>query len=287
MHRPLLELVPGNAYPASLQALLVAFSAVAQPATFDEAIASRFRASVVPSARMIESARTRPTAVWIDSVSDLGRVLRLDSVGALLSTSDEVARAAGRKGVLVPAELHPLPDVRPVSPVVRARLRRARRLPHDAVAVCDDVNDRFTWCDREFDRSLADTALACAAAVVVRGSHLRRAMAWGAPIVTDEVSNRGVGALAERHLLVENADPVGVAGRLAHDTVRTALLGRSARRFYEERFDVRHAVHRLAARLGLSAPPPERVRLALEALGTPMNTPRVARAYDRLDPLTR
>jgi hypothetical protein len=287
MHRPLLELVPGNAYPASLQALLVAFSAVAQPATFDEAIESRFRASVVPSPHMIESARTRPTAVWVDTLTDLGGVLQLDRVGAVLSTSDEVTRAAGRKGVLVPAELHPFPDVRPVPPVVRSRLRRARGLPHDAVAVCDDLNDRFSWCDRELDPSLADTALACAAAVVARGSHLLRAMAWGAPIVTDEISNRAVGALPERHLLVEDADPLGVAAQLAHDAVRAALLGRSARRFYEERFDMRRSVHRLAARLCLSAPPPERVRLALEALGTPMNAPRVARAYDRLHPLTR
>jgi hypothetical protein len=282
----LIAVVAPQGVPAALRELLIHVFPFAQPATYEPTVAPRVRACILASVDLLGTVPVAvPTAVWVDETADALRSRHL--VAAVLSSDPAVTAAAAPKDILVPKELHPFRDVRPVSVNVRTRLRRARGLPDDAVAVCDDVSARFTWCGHELDRSLTDTALACAAAVVVRGSLLRRAMAWGAPIVTDAASNEAVEAVADRHLIVEDADALGTAQQLANDTVRAAVLSRSARRFYEERFDTSRAVHRLAARLGLAAPPPERPRLALTGLGTPITASCVARAYDLLDPFTR
>jgi len=82
---------------------------------------------------------------------------------------------------------------------------------------------------------LNDTALATCAAAVVATDLLPRALAWGAPVVTDAASARAAGAENERHLLVAPAaKAMAAAQSLGSDHASAAPLSRSGRRLAEE-----------------------------------------------------
>jgi hypothetical protein len=283
MSQRLVAIVAPDGLPDALHDLLVEIFSVAHPAAFDPSIAQRFGAGIVSAPRFVDAAPAKlPLGVWVQELADVAPLLAVDSVRALLTSSVEVAAAAGPKGILVPAEPEPFSDIRPLAPAVRERVRRARGLQCPAIAVIDDVRGIRTWCGLDLASKSVDSALACASAVVVRGASLTRAMAWGAPIVTDSATNTNIGAQPGRDLIIADDNAYRAATEIVGDEPRAAALGWGARSFYEERFDLRRAMLTSARALGLVPTAFDRVALLLDELGTPVTAASRVAAYDHL-----
>jgi hypothetical protein len=227
--------------------------------------------------------------VWVDAAEDIGGLIAHDAVRAILAADRDLVARSAAKGVGVPAEPINLPGVRPVAPAVRARVRRARGLPARAIAVVDDAAPG-SWCGRPLPEAAVDTAMACASAVIARGAVTVRALAWGAPVVTDTVTAATLGLESGRDAVVagdtENRARAA-ADALLDDEVLAARLGYRGRDFYERHFDMQRAVLDLCRALDLVPSGPERVAAVFSELRTPADAPAVSRAYDRLAPFVR
>src|SRR5262249_30274585 len=154
-------------------------------------VADGFAAAIVTAPGLVgQVPRGLPAAVWAESTDDVNALRGAEPVVAVLASEDAVIEAVGADAVRVPRDLRTIPTARYVPPVVRARIRRLRRLPSRAIVVAHQ--HRASWCGEPLDgddRELVlETAFACAAATIVRGADIVRAMAWGAPIVTDAAS---------------------------------------------------------------------------------------------------
>jgi hypothetical protein len=271
--------------PPALRQLLMHLMPIAPSVAFDEVVANRFRACIVLDPSLLSSVPAGlPIAAWCDDREEAAELAALDVVKVVLSPDPEVVVAVPEKGVVVPAHPQVFSDVRPMLPASRERIRRARGLQPDAIAVVDEGSGELTWCGEPLEGRLVDTALACAAAVVVRGDALIRAMAWAAPIVTDSVSGRAVGASHERELIVADDDALAVAQALAGDLTRASSLAWAARRFFEERVDPDRAALATARGLGVLPYGADAVATRLAELGTPMAAPSVDHAYHLLEP---
>lgn len=281
MSRRLIAIVAPGGFAAPVHELMVDACTLVHPAAYDPTVASRFGGCVVASVDLMELAPPElPIAVWVDDVDELPRVLDDARVAAILTVREDVARLAGAKHVFLPVAPLRLPDVHPLSPAVRKRLRDARGLPRHAVAVADAAGAN-SWCGASLAPESLDTALACASVVIVRGDVIRRAMAWGAPIVTDDATAVAVGASDRAEVLVADRDSAEtVAAELSDDQTTASELHWRARRFYERHFDTRSAVLELARRLGVLPTGFERVSALLDELGTPNGSPVRTRAYD-------
>ncbi len=286
MTKPLVALIGRGTVAEPLRELLAEVFARAELAAFEPARAAHFRSGVVVTPEAYRDAPTgMPLAVWVEHEEDLESLVTGEAVKAILTPAPEVAAAAGAKGVLVPTTIDAQPNARPVAPAVRAHIRRARGLPERAIAVIDD-GAGASWCGAPLGADAVDTALACAAVVVVRGSALLRAMAWGAPIVTDAGTIAPLAVVPGRDVVVDD-DVDGAAEALLDDEPRVAALSWNARTFYETRCDRQRAVLGLCRRLELLPTGLDRVPALLDELQTPRDAPAVVRVYARLAPFVR
>ena len=187
-----------------------------------------------------------------------------------------------------------------MSPFVRERLRHGRGLPPNGLL--ERLEDGWQFgrpnALRPIDDDLIETAMGAAAAVVVtEPGLLMRALAWGAPTVTNAATAAAVGALAPDEVLVAETAKARTAAAVAvtADPVEASRLSwRGYRRV--ERQDAERAAMFLAERLSLwpetpprPAPPLPTVELALRLLGTPTDAhvrTRLADAADTLTPAT-
>ena len=286
MTKPLVAIIARGTAAEPLRELLADLFSRAEPAAFEPERAAHFGRGVVASPEAYRDAPAGlPVAVWVEHEEDLEPLLAVDAVKAILTSSPGIVAAAGAKGVLVPATIDPQPVARPVAPAVRAHIRRARGLPERAVAVIDDL-EGGSWCGAPLDADAVDTALACAAVVVVRGAALVRALAWGAPIVTDVDTIAPLAVVAGRDVVVDD-DAGRAAEALLDDEPRAAALSWNARICYETHFDRQRAVLDLCRRLELLPTGIDRVPALLDELQTPLDAPAVARVYARLAPFVR
>jgi hypothetical protein len=209
----------------------------------------------------------------------------VQSADVVISSDPDVVKAAGRRG-LFPGDGQAASLGTPMGPVVRSRLRAARGLP--ALAVVEHSPPHWSWEGRStpLEDDLVDTALGCASAVVVTGSSLLRALAWGAPSVTDDVTAAGVGASADLDVVVADTpeERRRQASQLARDPVRASRLSWAGRMLIERRHDSRLAAAALVRTLGLGAASSlsgcSQLGLRLSELGTPPDSDVVARANE-------
>jgi hypothetical protein len=282
--RPLVALSGREDVAAPISEFLVCLSSYVDLAAFDPSLAGQFSGHVAAAPEWLRAGPTGlPSALWVADVGAAERVQGYEEVRVVLAMTAEAAHRAGPKGLVLPAVAVPLSRARLVLPIVRTRLRRARGLPAAAVAVVDD--EQATWCGAPCPYDLVDTALACAGAVVARGTMLLRAMAWGAPIVTDEVSRRAVGATNERELLVDEVDPIATALAISDAEPRAAAFSWRARRFYEERFDMQTAAFRVAKMIGGVPTGHGRIRRCSEELAAPAGSDALERASALIAPI--
>ena len=177
-----------------------------------------------------------------------------------------------------------------LSTALRARLRGARGLP-DA-PVLHSTPDGWRWLDRLLTGPEVDTAMACAAAVVVTDpTDLLRALSWGAPVVTSAAAAHAVGATDGVEVLVVDASGARLAAAhaLAADEVLAARLGRAGRQHVERRHDLDRSLTRLALALRLEPrhQPTGRTGLLLDSLSTPRDAAVRGRVALALAPFTQ
>ena len=288
MTLPVLGLALERRPSEALVPLLVALFRWCVPATLDPATDRPAALLAVPAA-LGRAPQGLPTALWVGA----GEADAAAAAGAAAIVSDEpaVVAAAGPRGVLATGERHAR-GRRPVSPFVRERLRRFRGLP--PVAVLEQAEDGWRWpgLPEPLGPDLAETALACASAVVVtEPAALLAALAWAAPCVTDAAAAAEAGAVDGEHLLVgaDAAERRARGAALAADAALASQLSWAGRRLVERRHDTDCAALRLAELLALRPSLPERAlapaRLQLDLLGTPADArirERFAAAIARL-----
>jgi hypothetical protein len=203
------------------------------------------------AARVAAGPPSRPVAVWAADPDEVNDPL-LAVATAVLSNRPEILGAVGRRGLRVPEDA-PVDGAGYLGSFVRERLRRAHGLPDRPLAVEDQ--DGWAWSERAGDRlpeHLVDTALGCCAVAVVAGpAGLRRAAAYGAPVVTDAGTADGFDARPGRDVLVCSTAGEGVdrARELAGQPVAAARLSWALHQRYRERCDAGWAAARLALRL--------------------------------------
>jgi hypothetical protein len=220
--------------------------------------------------------------MWADSVDQL-ELPSVQSADVVISADPEVLTASGRRG-LFPGDGQAALLGTPMGPVVRSRLRAARGLP--ALAVVEYSPPHWLWEQRStpLEPDLIDTALGCASAVIATGNGLLRALAWGAPSVTDEDTAIEFGATCGVEVVVADTpeERRRQAHQLAEDPVRAARLSWAGRMLIERRHDSRLAAAALIRRLGLGAASSLSghlpLALRLSELGTPAGSDVVARA---------
>lgn len=211
----------------------------------------------------------RRCAVWVpDGTSPVG-------VAAVVHVGTGAAPAGVRPWVRVPAEPGNVDQARPFSPFSRSRLRAARGLP---AAVATAGYDGWTWDGAPVTHGLADTLLATAAAVACTGPDVLRALAWAAPVVTDQATTEAHGLQPGIEVLVANSQEqrVELARGLAGDLRLAAALSTAGRRAYEQR-SAACAADRLLDYLA-AGPPADRLDALLSSMGTPSGAPVRARA---------
>jgi hypothetical protein len=235
----------------------------------------------VPGLAAVLAERPGPVAVWVDDERELaaGRAMASEA-DVVVTPSGAVAPAVGERAVALPAATVETGALAPVPPFVRERWRRRCALdPSLVVAV--GIPGATPLPDEA-----VPTALAVAAAAVVVGPWLTRALALGTPVVTDAASADRVGAGHGSEVLVlPPADALAAARALAGDPLQAAALSRHARRLVERRFDLGPAATELAARLGLDRAawtPLVRIDFALAELGTPPGGRPAVRAAEAL-----
>jgi len=253
----------------ALRRLLADLAHWSQPAVYDDTARHHFAAAIVDDPGAVGFLPVDlPYAVWIDGADADGaaRAALDDRVRAVLATDLAVASAAGEKGCFVPSDDLAVADARPVPPFVRARLRKARGLPADAVVSIDDRVGVFQWCGQPCGRDSIDTALALAAVVDVRGSDVVRALAWGAPCVVDTETARTFRLTDGVDALVAD-EPRDAIRRVLDDGHLAARLGRAAREHYEAQFDPARVAAIVARRLDLLPIGAERLPALIAELG--------------------
>src|SRR5262249_24492531 len=158
----------------------------------------------------------------------------------------------------------PVPDgrfgARPLLPAVRRRLRRARGLPDEAIAIAS-AGGALSWCGAPCRPELMDTVFSVAAVVVADAERLPRALAWAAPTVIDAESARCAGIRPTAVVIADDLE--AVARDLARDDTRATAHGWAGRREYETRYDLVSVAREFARRLGLVADPALRTRALL------------------------
>lgn len=270
----------------ALESLLVALNRRCALAMFEPGIADEFRVAIVDE---VDAVGVLPVpvryAVWISpsdhAVSDATRASGNDAVELVLSTVDDVVDAAGGKGRLVP-ELPPsTSDARPIPPFVRARLRAARGLPAVAIASFGVEQVGLVWCGMPSADDLVDTAFAVASVVAVVGRDIVRALAWGAPCVTDPDTASAVGlteaddvAIGPRHALLATAQEIAI------DDARSARMSRASRQLYESRFDDERVVLDVLRRLEIMPRGRARLVALIDELGGPADSRSARRAAE-------
>lgn len=282
---PLLAVYTAGELPAPLRAVVEAAASWFMPCAYDAAAAPRFAAALVADLRLIDlPPDDLPVCLWIEDPSDAADAIQDSRVRAVASASEDDIAAAGPLGVLLPRQPVVFEGARAVPPFVRARLRSARGLPQLATATVGVGEHPITWCGSPIGPELLDTALASAGAVAVRGPTLVRALAWGAPCVTDPESAAHVGA-ADVAVVSRRGDLEQEAQVLAEDLPRAAALSRTGRSHYEQRFDPATAARALAAALGLVPTGTHRVAALLDELGARPDDDIAHRLHELLRPL--
>lgn len=292
MSLPVLALLTTRRTPDALLPLLAALTRYCKPTVPDVAVGSAVAALCTdPHVAPLPGV---PIAVWVDDVDQL-KGPRALAATVVLTRNEKVLDAVGGRACWVPLD-RLAGDRRPISPYVRGRLRAARQLPADALAVqpegapggrlCWQSAGRPAWiaggrlpadelvADPLINDDLTETALACAAAVVVTEPTLTlSALAWGAPTVTTvEAANR-LGARPGLHCLVAASGPdrLRLAREVLADSDLSSDLAWAGRLFVEQRYDLDRAAATVARRLGLSlgVGPHARTQALLAELGTP------------------
>lgn len=234
-----------------------------------------------------------PYAAWVGDADALHNPVVAEATVLLCASMpllEEVREVVGDRALFVPST-NVDPDARPMTPFVRRRLRAERRLPADAIA--RGTGTVWYWCDapEPLSDDLIATAAGAAAAVVASGPALATALLWAAPVATDPVSARRLGAVDGEHVLIAR-DPhtrLARARDLAADDATAARLGSAGRLLARERVDVAHAAWSMLARLGLPTHPLAGRRATLEhqldLLGTPEYSSVRTRLRALVDPL--
>lgn len=211
----------------------------------------------------------RPFALWGQEDSRIP----LSRQPAVTLTSEREGDAEG--SVFIPESSLDVSKIPPITPFVRSRWRARYGLPDDLVVRLDETESAIP-------SELSETAMAVAAAVVVRGPSLAEALAWGAPTVTDEATASTFGVRDGVEVLVGVSETLdSLAHRLAGDAALAAPIARAGRRFAEERLDLGSRAAIVAESLGLiptSSDPLSRVVALLSELWTPSG----ARIIDRI-----
>jgi hypothetical protein len=277
-----LTVVAGTGLADPARELVFRLLPFVRPIGFDALAPYGAHAVLVASPELLDHAPpAEALAVWAADAEQSAAVAADERVHLVLASDDDAVAAAGAKGMYVP----PVPDgrfgARPLLPAVRRRLRRARALPDEAVAIASG-DGALSWCGAPCRAELTDTAFAIAAAVVADADRLPRALAWAAPTVTDAESARLAGVRAAAVVIAEDLE--AVARDLARDNARATALAWSARREYETRFDLKAVAREFARRVGLVAEPQLRARALLQELGTVDDAPTTARARELLAP---
>lgn len=271
-----------------LRRLLADLTRWSQPAVYDDTARNDFGAAIVNDVDSVGLLPVDlPYALWIegDDIDAAVRAALDDRVRVVLSTEAEAVAAAGEKGCLVPAGDTAVPDARPMPPFVRARLRKARGLPTDAVVSIDEGDAPFEWCGLPCGRELIDTALAVAAAVDVRGGDVVRALAWGAPCVVDRTTARTYALSDDVDALVAD-EPRDAVTRILLDDDLAARLSRAAREHYESRFDASRVAAAIARRLDLLPVGAPRLPALIAELGGPSEGRTSVRIRELVEGLT-
>ena len=167
-------------------------------------------------------------------------------------------------------------DASPVAPFVRRRVRVARHLDPVGVAAFEDGGWAWGALARPVADHLADTLCASAAAVVATTPATAvRALAWGAPLVTDPATADAVGILHDVHCVVATGrgGRAGAAREVAADDRLAARISWRGRQHFERWHDLGRIADRVADRLGLPADSgTTELDRALAALGTPRHS---------------
>lgn len=268
--------------PPELRALLVAMRSRCQPR-----YAGRGGVSTAAAYLVLGSAERPPSdapvALWVPAgtrpdatFGGAVRVLLTADLGTALAweAAQETASAPTSDAVpAVEAVLRAVVDAAPVPPFVRRRLRDARHLAADGVAAYEDGAWSWGFPALPVPDDLADTLCASAAAVAATTpTTALRALAWGAPLVTDAVTAAAIGAVAGVHCLVatDRGGRSRAAGELAADERLAARIGWQGRLHFERWHDLTRVADRVADRLDLPRAPGTRpVDAVLAALGTP------------------
>ena len=277
-----LVLVAGSGLPEPARELVFRLLPFARPVAFDPLASHAAHAVLVASPDLLDHAPpAEAVAVWAADAEQSAAVAADERVRLVVASDDDAVAAAGAKGMYVP----PVPDgnfgARPLLPAVRRRLRQARGLPDEAIAIAT-ADGALSWCNAPCPPELTDTAFAVAAAVVVDTDRLPLALAWAAPTVTDADTARAT-CVGPTAVVVTN-DAVAAARDLARDDSRATSLAWAARRVYETRYDLVSVAREFARRVGLVADPGLRARALLQELGAVDDAPTTSRVHELLAP---
>ena len=275
--------------PAQLRALLVAMRRRCQPRYAGPGGVDQTAAYLVHG-----SAERLPTgavfALWLPAGAVPEQRL-VDDARVLLTADVPFAMALDRTHAVEAVPAARL-DASPVPPFVRRRLRATRHLELDGVAAFEDGTWSWGWPARPMQDDLADTLCATAASVVATTpGTAARALAWGAPLVTDPATADLIGVIDGVHCMVATGrgGRAGAARELAVDDRLAARISWCGRQHFERWHDLRRVADRVADRLGLPAAPGETaVDRLLVSLGTPATSyvrDRVRRATETLSRL--
>lgn len=302
--RPRLGLLVGIEAPVALRALL---RAMADRVRLVDGV-SPAEPGPAPGAYVWYADPTEPppgtvataVAAW---VSDAAAAEVGVPAGARLLLTDDAAvatdlRARGRRALVVPGSTV-VRAARPVLPAVRRRLRALRDLPDLAVAWGEGT--RWSWHEvaadgsvrgKQVERALTDTVVGLASAVIAIGAApALRALAWGAPTVTDEVTAVAIGAVAGTDVEVAGSAPERFtkAIGLARAPSRAAALAWAGHQLVEQHFDLAWTAQATLAALGLpthrAGGPAGAWRDRLTELGTPRESHVYWRIAALVDPL--
>jgi hypothetical protein len=288
VHWPVLELLFEPGAGDELAALVRGLATICRPTAPDHTIVGAAKLLSSPTAP--ESSRVHqhagvPWGVVVRRADELDHPIARDAACVVVLGDADLA-ASVPAAVFLSTGAMRATEVLPVPPFVRQSLRRAHGLPDRMVVSVGRPGSR------PLDPGATDTALRVASVVDVTGPDALRAMAVGAPVVTDEATAALLGASHDVHVLVAgSATSQRVADDLAADPVRCARLGRAGRQLVEERHDADRVARLLAQRLGLVTPSASPVAAGLRLgerlaeLGTPARHPVEMQLADLLSGL--
>lgn len=216
-----------------------------------------------------------PVCVWVDGPEDVAAARHLGEGSVLFLTDDRAVVDSLDAAAVLVTDPGAVPDLRPVSPLVRERWRRRAGFPADWVVTVHDGDDPGNGALGAAE-DLVPTALAVAAAAVVRSTPAARTgLGLGCPMVVDERTAADLSIVDGLHALVEGA--VGsttgdaLARLLVEDMALSASLSRAGRALFDDRHGGASALRRVVEHLGLvdpSPPPGQRFEDRLDELHT-------------------